>query len=63
MGIQSRDYMKRPSEDPGETGSGADMKLEAVLGGFLRRHPRFLVYVGIGLVALIIIALVVAKFS
>jgi hypothetical protein len=63
MGIKSRDYMKRPSDDDGEGPSTPDNKLEAFLSGFLQRHPRFFVYLGSALVALIIIALLVAKFS
>ena len=63
MGIQSRDYMKRPSDDDGERSSTPDGKVEALLSGFLQRHPRFFIYLGIALVALIIITLLVAKFS
>jgi len=63
MGIRSRDYMRRPSDDDGERPSPPDNKLEAFLSGFLQRHPRFFVYLGIALVALVVIALLVAKFS
>ena len=63
MGIQIRDYMKRPPDDDGRQPSTADGQLEAFLSGFLQRHPRFFVYLGIALVALIIIALLVGKFS
>jgi hypothetical protein len=55
--------MKRPSDDDGERPSTPDGKLEAFLSSFLQRHPRFFVYLAIALVALIIIALLVAKFS
>lgn len=63
MGIRSRDYMKRPSDDDGERPSTPDAKFEAFLSGFLRRHPRFFLYLGIALAALILVALLVAKFS
>ncbi len=63
MGIQSRDYMKRPSDDDGDRPSTPDSRLEAFLSGFLQRYPRFFIHLGIGFVALIIIALLVAKFA
>lgn len=63
MGIRDRDYMKRPSDDDGERSSSSDSRAEEFVSRFLRRHPRFLVYVSIGICALIVIALVVAKFS
>ena len=63
MGIRSRDYMKRPSDGDGEPPSTPDSKLEAFLSGFLQRHPRFFIYLGIALAVLIIVGLVIAKFS
>jgi len=64
MGIQSRDYMKRrPDDDDGGRSSTPDGKLEDFLSGFLRRHPRFFLYVGIALAGLIVAGLLVAKFS
>jgi hypothetical protein len=63
MGIRSRDYMKRPSDDDGERPSTPEGKLEDFLSGFLQRHPRFFVYLGIALVVLIIVGLLLAKFS
>jgi hypothetical protein len=63
MGIQDRDYMRRRSDDGGESSSPADSRIEALVSGFLRRHPRFLVYVGVGLGALGLITLIVAKIS
>ncbi len=58
--------MKRPSDDDGDPPSRPstpDSKFEAFLSGFLQKHPRFFVYLVIALAALIIVALLVAKFS
>jgi hypothetical protein len=69
MGIRDRDYMKRPSDDDderdseGEHGESPDSKAEEFLSRFLERNPRFLLYVGIGLGALVVVALAAAKFS
>lgn len=63
MGIQDRDYMKQPSDGRFERGASADSKVEEFLSGFLRRHPRFFLYAGAGIGALIAIGLVIAWFS
>ena len=63
MGIYNRDYMKRPSDDDEERAYGSDEKLEAFFSGFLRRHPRFFLYFGIGMAALVIGTIVLAKIS
>ena len=64
MGIQNRDYMKRPSDDDDDgRASSSDSKLEAWLAGFLRRHPRFFLYVGIALAVLIVVAVIVVKLT
>ena len=55
--------MKRPSDDDGERRSSPDSKAEELVSRFLQKHPRLFLYVGIGLGVLIVIALVVAKFS
>ena len=62
MGIQNRDYMKRPDHDDGR-GSSSDSRLEEFFSGFLQRHPRFFIYVGIGLAVSIVIAIVVAMLT
>ena len=62
MGIQDRDYMRRPSGDDGHEASSAD-KLEKFVSGFLARHPRFFFYAGICLAILILAALVVVKVA
>lgn len=62
MGIQTRDYMKRPS-DADERSETTDDQLEGFLTSFLLKHPRFLLYVGIVLVGLILIAILVAKLT
>jgi hypothetical protein len=64
MGIRDRDYMKRPSdEDDGEGRSSSESKAEEFISRFLQRHPRFFLYVGIGLGVLLVIGVIVAKFS
>jgi len=63
MGIYNRDYMKRPSDDDEERAYGSDEKLEAFFSGFLRRHPRFFLYFGIGLTVVVVAAIVLAKTS
>jgi len=63
MGIRDRDYMrKRPDEGPSRR-SPADSRLEGFLSGFLARHPRLLLGVGIALAALVIIAVVFAAIG
>jgi hypothetical protein len=62
MGILNRDYMKRPPEDdPGA--SSSESKAEEFVTRFLRRHPRFFVYVGVGLAVLVVAAIIVAKVA
>jgi len=55
--------MKRPSDDDGHQPSSPDDQIEAFLGGFLQKHPRFFIYLGIGIIVLIIIGLCIAKLS
>jgi hypothetical protein len=61
MGIRDRDYMKRRSDEDQRSLSGS--KIEELLTGFFRRHPRFFLYAGIGLGALILITLLIPKIS
>ena len=66
MGIQNRDYMKRPSDD--DDGGGlenncAAAKWERFFGRFLKRHPRFLVIFCGVLALLVMVALLIARFS
>jgi len=63
MGIEDRDYMKRSSDEADRFASSPDDKLEAFFSGFLERHPRFFVHLGIAFVVLIVVALVAAKLS
>lgn len=61
MGIHDRDYMKRrrrPEDD--SPGASPEARLDAFLGGFLRRHPRLPWAMGIALVLLIVILAAVA---
>jgi hypothetical protein len=66
MGIQDRDYMRRPRNDGGghrtpDSGSGSDG--DSALDRFFQRNPRFLLYVSIAFGVLIVITLIVAKIS
>jgi hypothetical protein len=61
MGVQDRDYMKRSSAGAGEGNSSADA--EEFVAGFLQKHPRFFVYLGIGIGALILISAAVVLLS
>ena len=63
MGIRDRDYMRRPSDDDGEQRSSSDSKVEEFLSTFFQKHPRFFLYAGIALGALVVIGLLVAKLS
>ncbi len=64
MGIQNRNYMKRPSaDDDDRLASSDDSRVEAFLTGFLQRHPRFFIHVGIGLAVLVVVAIVAAKLT
>jgi hypothetical protein len=62
MGIRDRDYMKRRSDDD-DGGSSSGSKAEEIAERLLRKFPRLLLYCGIGLVILILIAFVVLKLS
>ncbi|MEI7729906.1 MAG: hypothetical protein WCO56_10070 [Verrucomicrobiota bacterium] len=55
--------MKRPRDDEDSSYSSSESNAEEFLANFLQRHPRFFIYVGIGLVALIVIAVVVTMIA
>ena len=61
MGIEDRDYMKRSPDEGDRFASSPDDKLGAFFSGFLERHPRFFVHLGIAFAVLVIVALVAAK--
>lgn len=70
MGIQDRDYMRRPPDDddddePGSSSrsSSSDSDAAERVGQFLQRHSRFFRYAGIAIGVLIIIAVIVATVS
>jgi hypothetical protein len=63
MGIQNRDYMKRASDERGGPFSSPDDKVEAFLGNFVHKHRRLLIYSGIALAVLIIVAVAIALLS
>ena len=61
MGIQHRDYMKRPEDD--DEGRSVDSNVEDLLAGFLQRNPRFFLYVSLALGLFIAFALGVVYFG
>ena len=63
MGIQDRDYMRRPPDDDDERSSSADSRAEAFFSRFFEKHPRFFLYLLVGLGVLLLMALLVAKLS
>jgi hypothetical protein len=63
MSIRDRDYMKRPSDDDGPGGPSSDSKAEDIARRFFQKYPRFFLYFGLGLGILIVIALLIARFS
>ena len=62
MGIDDRDYMKRPCDDD-ERGSSPESRLEVFFGDFLRKHPRLLLVILAILAGVIVIAVVLVKIS
>jgi len=63
MGIRDRDYMKRPSDDDDEHGSSPESRAEEFARRVLARSRKALVICGIILGILIIVALIVSRFS
>jgi hypothetical protein len=63
MGIRDRDYMKRPSDDDEPGASSPDSQAEDIAQRFFQKYPRFFLYFGLGLGILIVIALLIARFS
>ena len=57
MGIQDRDYMKRP---PANRRKESDQRLEAFFSTLLKRYPRLPLVAGALLVALIVTGILVA---
>ena len=55
--------MKRPSDDDAQGETSPDAKLEAFLSGFLRRHPRLFLVMGVVLAVLVVLAIIVSKFT
>jgi hypothetical protein len=63
MGIQDRDYMKRSSGGSAGPPSSLDEKVEALLGGFVKRHKRLLKVGGIVLLVLIVAGVLLAMLA
>lgn len=63
MGIQDRDYMRRPppDEDRGRGRRRSPAGRGNPLLDFYEKHPRFLLYVGLGLLGLVVIGLSIVK--
>ena len=63
MGIQDRDYMKRSSGGSAGPSSSLDERVEALLGGFVKRHKRLLKAGAIILLILIVAGVLLAMFA
>ena len=63
MGIRDRDYMKRPSDDDGRRGGSSESDLEEWVGRIFRNKRRLILYAGIGLGVLIVVAFLMARFG
>ena len=63
MGIQSRDYMRRPPDEDDDHNSSSESNAEEFFSRFLRKHPRFFLHIGIALGVLILITLIIVKSS
>ena len=61
MGIQDRDYMKRPRTEDRSYSSSLDEKWEGFFSGFLQRHPLLLKRLGIILAGLLLASLLCFK--
>jgi hypothetical protein len=60
MGLHDRDYMKGGSGDYGTPASSTDEKVEAYLAGFLQKHRRTLLIIGVVLALLLVAGLLMA---
>jgi hypothetical protein len=60
MGIQDRDYMKGSSGGVSRRSGSADEKVEAVLSGFLQKHRRLLIILGLIFGLLIVAGIIMA---
>ena len=58
MGIQDRDYMKKPSPSAPRHSRSPEDRLEDFFSNFLEKHPKFFLHVGIGFGILLVIALI-----
>ena len=63
MGIRDRDYMKRPSDDDDERSSSPESKAEEFAQRILARSRKLILIGGIALGILIVIALIMSRFS
>ena len=63
MGVRDRDYMKRPSDDDEERSSSPESRAEEFAQRVLARSRKLFIIGGIVLAIVIIIALVMSKFS
>ena len=55
--------MKRSPDDDARRGSSPDEKLESFVSGFLARHPKLPMVIGIALVVLVIAVIVGVKLA
>lgn len=67
MGIQDRDYMRRPSDEDERRSSrryaSPESQAEELARNLLSKHRKVLIYAGIALGVLIVAALILASLS
>jgi hypothetical protein len=63
MGLHDRDYMKRSPDDDARRGSSPDEKLESFVSGFLTRHPKLPIVIGIALIVLVFAVVIGIKLA
>ena len=54
---------QRPDRVDNRYDTPAEERAEAMLGGFLQRHPRFLLYAGLTIAGVIVAACIIAWFG
>ena len=56
--------MRRPpDDDDDDRGPSSESNTEEFFSRFLRKHPQFFLYIGIALGVLVVITLILVKFS
>jgi hypothetical protein len=63
MGLDDRDYMKRRPDDDAPHGSSPDEKLESFISGFLARHPKLPIVIGVSMVLVVVVVVIGIKLA